>query len=111
MRCVVSNSLAAQQFRFTRVEQIKPPCRFHACEGKGKQSRQPPTLKREKPHTKKAHGFKILNPKGSDLCERRLRFFNDGCKRLWLVHGQVGQDFTVHFDAGKGQAVDELAVC
>ena len=36
---------------------------------------------------------------------------NDCVERGWFVNRQISQNFTVNFDTGKVQAIDETAVC
>lgn len=43
--------------------------------------------------------------------QRVLRLLDDRTEGFGLVHGQIGQNLAVHFDASQRQTVDEAAVC
>ena len=50
--------------------------------------------------------FSLSSKQGSDL----LHLVDNGLESLRIVEGKVGQNLTVHLDAGGVQLVDELAV-
>jgi len=66
--------------------------------------------------TRKARLGCPAGPFGNCICgvlSRQSAFglLNDRGEGGGFVHGQIGQNLAVHFDAGQAEPVDEAAVC